>query len=155
MVIRTPGGALSRNRAPGATAHPACSSRATAPVSSGTGTQTFMPLRPCAGTPRSASAAISASRRRRVRRGHHGGVDRPALPEPHHGPLEQPADPAGAQPLAALHPVDGDGIAGEHGKPQVGPVRLGGRAHQGPAVGHSGERVQRQVDDAVAVARPR
>ena len=46
MVIRMPGGEESRKRAPGATAQPACSSRVTAPVSSGTGTQTFMLLRP-------------------------------------------------------------------------------------------------------------
>ena len=69
-VSRTPGGADIRKRAPGATAQPACSSRVTAPVSSGTGTQTFIPLRPWASTPRPASARISAvaPRDRRSRR---------------------------------------------------------------------------------------
>jgi nitroimidazol reductase NimA-like FMN-containing flavoprotein (pyridoxamine 5'-phosphate oxidase superfamily) len=53
-VSRTPWGAVGRNRAPSATARPACSSRVTTLVSSDTGTQTFIPLRPCATTPRRA-----------------------------------------------------------------------------------------------------
>ncbi len=62
-VSRTAGGVSSRKRAPGATAQPAWSSRATAPVSSLTGTHTFIPLRPYAATPRSARAWTSASLR--------------------------------------------------------------------------------------------
>ncbi|CAM5534682.1 hypothetical protein SBADM41S_00313 [Streptomyces badius] len=62
-VSRTAWGVSSRKRPPGATAQPAWSSRATAPVSSLTGTHTFIPLRPPALTPRSASAWTSAFRR--------------------------------------------------------------------------------------------
>ena len=62
-VNRNPGGALSRNSDPGATAHPRSRIAATAADSSGVDTQTLMPLAPRAATPRAANADSTAERR--------------------------------------------------------------------------------------------
>ncbi len=69
----------------------------------------------------------------------------------YHGPLEQPADPAGPEPLTPCHPVHSKRVPGEHGEPQIGPVRLGHGPHERPVPGGSGEGVQRGVDDGVTV----
>jgi hypothetical protein len=63
MLTRMAGDPPMRCSAPGATANPASRTRVTADVSSATGNQTLIPLRPRAGTPRARSIPMSLVRR--------------------------------------------------------------------------------------------
>ncbi len=66
-------------------------------------------------------------------------VHRAVGPQPRHRALEGQADPAGPEALPAAYPVEGERVAGEDSEAQVGTVRLGGRAGEGPAVGDTRE----------------
>ena len=61
-MIRTPGGESRRYLAPGETIQPPCSRLATTPVSSGTGTHTFIPLRPRAAVQQRGRARVVVER---------------------------------------------------------------------------------------------
>ena len=144
----------SRNGAPAATDTPWASSARTAASSSGTGTQTFSPLRPWRGEPvrgqRVDERACGGPCRRRRPDGrppatsssaHSRAVSRWRMPLTQPGPEGQPALDAREREL----------IAGEDRAAQVRAEPLGDRAHDRPPAARARRRVVRHAGDRAEV----
>lgn len=141
-----------RNRAPGAAAQPAPSSREIATASSGTGTHVepgpSVRVETAAGQgvaqPRPAVGVVPLGV------GDQLGC-RAVGPQADGQPLQQVADPARPEPQAAMHALDGPVVTGQHGHAQVRAVGLGRRADERPVGGAAGQGAQRYAGDARAV----